>query len=105
MTNSTSTDRQDARAMYRNVRRTMATAIMACTGARLDDEATIHADHIVIGGDRAQCEIARAHFADVLKVDGVTIDADVIPDDPEWTCLRIPESGLDAAIARSKARA
>lgn len=89
----------DARTQYRNARRRVAATIMAMTGAKLDAEATWVNDHIVIGGAHGEIERVRAHFANILRVGGVTIDP-VDPEDPEWGIVRFPEAGIADALEK-----
>lgn len=102
MTN-TETARTEARAKYTASRRKMASFVMTQTGAKLDDEAIIDfAGNVVVSGSVAECMLVGLYFTTVLLVDGVVVEpADANdPDFADWTCVRIPEAGLQAALKK-----
>jgi hypothetical protein len=104
MTN-TEAARTEARAKYTASRRKLAAFVTAQTGAKLDDEATIDfAGNIVLSGSVAECALVGAYFAQVLRVDGVIVEPhdENDPDFADWTCVRIPEAGLLAALTKHK---
>jgi hypothetical protein len=96
------TNTNTARAKFTESRRKMAAAVMAHTGAKLDDTATIVSDKIVLSGSVIECALVAAHFAETLLVDGVELD-EPMAEDPDWTCVRIPCAGLTAALAKHAA--
>lgn len=94
MTNTTRTD----------ARKKMAAFIAAQCSATLDETATIVADHIVVSGSTAECMLVALYMTTILKVPGVVVDPeDTDPDLAGWTCCRIPEAGLHAALKRAVA--
>lgn len=85
------------RTAYNAARAKMTRFVASESKADLADLATIIYGHIVIGGRPSECEKVRAHFANVLGVKGVTVDT-VLADDPDWTCVRIPEAECTARL-------
>lgn len=96
MTKTNEAARLAARANLNASRRKMAAFVMAQTGAALDDMATIHDGCIVLSGDKHECALVALYFLG-LGVAGVTVD-EPMADDPDWTCVRIPEAGNDMSI-------
>lgn len=91
-----------SRAQELAARRKMAAFISRQTGAKLDDDATIHDGHIVIGGEWSQCQAVAAYMYEQLDVEGVEVD-ELDPELAPWTCVRIPLEGLEKALADLKA--
>jgi hypothetical protein len=103
----TNMDRTEARAKYTAARRRMAAFIASQCSAKLDDEAIIVNERIVVSGAVSECALVAAYMTEVLGLEGVEVDEPDVSDTDlaDWTCVRIPEASLAAALAKLTAGA
>ena len=86
----------------RKARERMAAFIRTTTRTNIA-EATLIRGTLVIGGSWPEITVCAAYFADILEIEGMSVD-EVDADDPDYTFLRVPEGALEAALAKHLAR-
>ena len=91
------TNRDAVIAKLTAARKRLASFVMRVSGATLDDTAIIRNERVVLSGSPLECAIV-GMWANTVGIAGVTLAAPDA-DDPEWTFIEIPLSGVESALA------